>query len=141
MLCFLVMFIKRTTPCTWDNLILFNLYSEYTMLWNDIHLSPKTIFCICFVFKFHSKSFRYFFIFCVAQSLVVCVVFCGSLFMVFFVHFLLAIVLPVLRFRASDWPSDIWQLFIPLFEVLRVEVELCCRSFILIFFLDQWYIN
>ena len=44
----------------------------------------------------------------IAQSLVFCVMFCGSL----FVLFLLAIVLSVfLRITASDYPFDIFELF------------------------------
>ena len=46
---------------------------------------------------------------CVARSLVFCVMFCRSL----FVLFPLAIVLPVLlRFTASDYPFGIFKLFI-----------------------------
>jgi hypothetical protein len=45
---------------------------------------------------------------CVAQSLVLCVVFCQLL----FVFFPLAIVLSVLPFMASDYPFGIFKLFL-----------------------------
>ena len=45
----------------------------------------------------------------VAQSIVSCIVFCRRL---FFVFFLMAIVLSVLRFSASDYPFDIFKFFI-----------------------------
>lgn len=140
MLCFLMMFIKMTTPWTWDNPILSNLYSEYTyvMKWYSF-ISEKYFFVYVLFLNFTPNHFVIILIFFVDKSLVVCVMFCGSLFIVFLVHFLLTIVLPVLWFRASDWPSHIWQLFIPLFEILRVEVELCCRSFGLIFLRPMIY--
>jgi hypothetical protein len=50
---------------------------------------------------------------CVSRSLVFCVVFCRSLFYVLFVHFHVAIVLPVLlRFTASDYLFCIFKRFL-----------------------------
>ena len=52
----------------------------------------------------------------VARSLDVCIIFCGSLFVLlscFSYHFLLANVLSiVLRFMASDYPFGIFKLFL-----------------------------
>ena len=89
MLCFLMMSKN-------DNPIPFNLYSEYT------YVMKYVLFL-----NFTPNHFVIILIFSVAKSLVVCVVVCGSLFIIFVVDFLLAVVLPVLRIRASDWPSDI----------------------------------
>ena len=53
----------------------------------------------------------------VARSLGICVVFCRSLFVIFSL-FLLAIVLPVLRFTASDYRCGIfWTLCCPSFDL------------------------
>ena len=56
---------------------------------------------------------------CVARSLVFCVVFCRSL----FVLFLLAISLSVLlRFMASDYPLGIFKVFCPTYFVFVLDV-------------------
>jgi hypothetical protein len=47
----------------------------------------------------------------VTRSLVLCVMFCRSLFVVF-ILFLLDIVLSVLRFTDSNYPFDIFKLFL-----------------------------
>jgi hypothetical protein len=58
----------------------------------------------------------------VARPLVFCVMFCRSLFVLFFI-FLATTVLSVLRFTASDYPFGIFKLFILSFFENRIFVH------------------